>query len=141
MKVLGFFSADVKQNLCGSWTKNDEPISLTGTSTMTMKVVNVRDAFEFSSEKMKKVSLFDTDNFFCDIYCLEPSQFQKIHSHEGADKVYYVLEGQGKVTVGKEEKVLKQNEMTMAPSGEDHGVVNHTDDKLVMLVFMAPKPH
>jgi len=28
----------------------------------------------------------------------------------------------------------------MAPSGEDHGVVNHTEDKLVMLVFMAPKP-
>jgi mannose-6-phosphate isomerase-like protein (cupin superfamily) len=125
------------------WAENGDPgsiISLTEVSDMTMKVVNVRDAFEFSPEKMKKVSLFDTDNFFCDIYCLEPGQFQKVHSHEGSDKVYYVLEGQGKVTVGTEEKVLSQNEMTMAPSGEDHGVVNHTDDKLVMLVFMAPKP-
>jgi hypothetical protein len=28
----------------------------------------------------------------------------------------------------------------MASSGEDHGVMNHTDEKLVMLVFMAPKP-
>ena len=92
---------------------------------MTMKVVNVRDAFEFSPEKMKKVSLFDTDNLFCDIYCLEPGQFQKVHSHEGSDKIYYVLEGQGKVTVGTEEKVLAQNEITMASSGEDHGVMNH----------------
>ena len=51
-----------------------------------------------------------------------------------------MLEGQGKVTVGAEEKVLSQNEITMAPSGQDHGVVNYTDDKLVILVFMAPKP-
>ena len=120
--------------------KNDELISLTEASTMTMKVVNVRDVFEFSPEKMKKISLFDTENLFCDIYCLEAGQFQKVHSHEGSDKVYYVLEGQGKVTVGTEEKVLAQNEITMASSGEDHGVINHTDDKLVMLVFMAPKP-
>lgn len=105
-----------------------------------MKVVNVRELIAFSSEKMKKVSLFDTDNFFCDIYCLEPGQFQKVHSHEGSDKVYFVLEGKGKVTVGSEENELSENEITMAPSGEDHGVVNDSDAKLVLLVFMAPKP-
>ena len=54
---------------------------------MVMKVVNVRDVVEFNPEKMKKVSLFDTEHFFCDIYCLEPGQFQKVHSHEGSDKV------------------------------------------------------
>jgi len=108
---------------------------------MSMKVVNVLDAIEFNPEKMKKVSLFDTDHFFCDIYCLEPGQSQKVHSHDGSDKVYYVMEGQGKVTVGSEEKVLTQNEITMAPSGQDHGVLNHSNDKLVLLVFMAPKPH
>tara|TARA_B100000686_G_C16717227_1_gene932802 strand:+ start:719 stop:1042 length:324 start_codon:yes stop_codon:yes gene_type:complete len=106
---------------------------------MVMKVVNVQDMIGFNSEKMKKVNLFDTEKFFCDIYCLEPGQFQKIHSHDGSDKVYYVVEGQGKVTVGYEEKVVSQNEITMAPSGKDHGVKNHTDANLVMLVFMAPK--
>ena len=106
-----------------------------------MKVINVRDVFEFGPEKMKKISLFDTDNFFCDIYCLEPGQFQKVHSHEGSDKVYFVLQGQGKFTVGSEEKELSENQITIAPSGEDHGVVNDSDGKLVILVFMAPKPH
>ena len=108
---------------------------------MSMKVVNVRDVFEFNPDKMKKVSLFDTDQVFCAIYWLEPGQTQKVHSHDGSDKVYYVLEGQGKVTVGVEEKVLSQYEITMAPSGQDHGVLNHSDGKLVLLVFMAPKPH
>ena len=105
-----------------------------------MKVVKLSDVVEFSPEKMKKVSLFDTENFFCDIYCLEPAQSQKVHSHGDSDKVYYVLKGSGKVTVGSEEKVLGPDEITIAPAGEDHGVVNHTQDKLVMLVFMAPKP-
>jgi len=105
-----------------------------------MKVVKLADVAEFNPEKLKKVSLFDTDNFFCDIYCLDPAQSQKVHSHGDSDKVYYVLKGSGKVTVGSEEKVLGPDEITIAPAGEDHGVVNHTQDKLVMLVFMAPKP-
>ena len=106
-----------------------------------MKVLNVLESIEFNSEKMKKVSLFDTDNFFCDIYCLEPGQFQKVHSHEGSDKVYMVLQGKGRVTVGSEEKELCENDITLAPSGEDHGVMNDSGVKLVMLVFMSPKPH
>ena len=105
-----------------------------------MKVLNVLESIDFSSEKMKKVSLFDTDNFFCDIYCLLTGQFQKIHSHEGSDKVYFVLQGKGKITIGSEEKELLENEITMAPSGVDHGVMNDSDGKLVMLVFMSPKP-
>lgn len=105
-----------------------------------MKVVKVRDAVSYSPEKLKKISLFDTDKFFCDIYCFEPGQSQKVHSHEGSDKIYYVLEGKGKVTVGTEERELGADEITLAPSGLDHGVFNHTNDKLVMLVFMAPKP-
>ncbi len=105
-----------------------------------MKVVKVRDAVAFNPEKLKKVSLFDTDNFFCDVYCFEPGQTQKVHSHADSDKIYYVLEGKGKVTVGDEERELSADEITIAPTGQDHGVVNHTNEKLVMLVFMAPKP-
>ena len=61
--------------------------------TFTMKILNVSDSVAFSSEKLKKVSLFDTEKFFCDVYCFEPGQSQKVHSHEGSDKIYYVLEG------------------------------------------------
>mgnify|MGYP006112723795 FL=1 len=105
-----------------------------------MKVLKLTDIVEFSPEKLKKISLFDTNNFFCDIYCLEPGQSQKIHSHGDSDKVYLVLKGRGMVTVGIEEKELGPDEITIAPAGEDHGVINHTQDKLVILVFMAPKP-
>lgn len=105
-----------------------------------MKVANVRDLVAFKGDKLNKVSIFDTDKFFCDVYCFEPGQSQKVHSHDDSDKVYYVLEGKGNVTIGSEVRELKANEITLAPAGQDHGVVNHTNEKLVMLVFMAPKP-
>ncbi|QPJ63020.1 MAG: cupin domain-containing protein [Candidatus Nitronauta litoralis] len=105
-----------------------------------MKVLKVRDQVAFKAEKMSKVSLFDSERFFCDIYCLEPGQQQKVHAHEGSDKVYYVLEGKGKITVGSETRELGADEITMAPSGDEHGVVNDSGEKLVLLVFMAPKP-
>ena len=53
-----------------------------------MKVVKLADVVEFNPEKLKKVGLFDTDNFFCDIYCLEPAQSQKVHSHGDSYKFY-----------------------------------------------------
>tara|TARA_Y100001960_G_C14473985_1_gene728343 strand:+ start:350 stop:667 length:318 start_codon:yes stop_codon:yes gene_type:complete len=105
-----------------------------------MNILNIRELVAFKSEKLNKVSIFDTDRFFCDVYCLQPGQSQKIHSHESSDKVYFILEGKAKVTVGKEERELKPYEITIATAGEPHGVVNGSDENLVMLVFMAPKP-
>ena len=83
-----------------------------------MKVVNVFQSIDFSPEKMKKISLFDTDKLFCDIYCLEPGQFQKVHSHEGSDKVYFVLQGEGKVTIGSEEKSFPRMKLLWHPQGK-----------------------
>ena len=95
----------------------------------------------FSSEKMKKVGLFDTANLFCDLYCLRPGQSQKPHTHQGADKIYFVLQGRGTFLVGEEEKVLDAGEIVLAPSGAVHGVANHTPQPLNLLVVMAPNPN
>ena len=105
-----------------------------------MKVVNVKDYSQFSSEKMKKQNLFQSARFFCDVYCFEPGQEQKGHVHADQDKVYVVLEGQGTFRVGLETRILGEGEGTMAPAGEEHGVVNHTANRLRVLVFMAPNP-
>ena len=34
----------------------------------------VAEAIQFSSEKMKKNGLFETERMFCDLYCFEPGQ-------------------------------------------------------------------
>ena len=105
-----------------------------------MKVVRLADCQQFSSEKMKKNNLFQTPRFFCDIYCFEPGQEQKGHVHGEQDKVYVVLEGEGTFQVGSESQILGVGLGTLAPAGEEHGVKNHTKQRLKVLVFVAPNP-
>ena len=105
-----------------------------------MKTIKLSDYQIFSSEKMKKNNVFQTPRFFCDVYCFEPGQEQKGHVHGEQDKVYLVLEGQGTFQVGNDRQVLGPGEGTMAPAGEPHGVLNHTSQRLKVLVFVAPNP-
>ena len=105
-----------------------------------MEIRSVADSVAFSEEKMKKNALFDSPHLFYDAYCLLPGQSQKIHAHEGSDKVYYVLQGTGRFTVGEEERDLGADNAVIARAGDPHGVRNETQEDLVILVTMAPRP-
>lgn len=98
------------------------------------------EAIQFSKEKMKKNGIFETDRFFCDLYCFEPGQEQMPHTHGGQDKIYYVVEGKGAFRVGEEEKELGPGQIALAPAGTNHGVINRGQERLVTLVFVTPKP-
>lgn len=98
------------------------------------------DHVSFSNEKMKKNTLFDSPNLFYDAYCLLPGQFQKVHSHDGSDKVYFVVRGVGRFTIGDEEADLTEGSAAIARAGVPHGVRNDSGDELVLLVTMAPRP-
>jgi mannose-6-phosphate isomerase-like protein (cupin superfamily) len=100
----------------------------------------IKEAISFSKEKMKKNALCESPHLFYDLYCLLPGQQQKVHAHEDSDKVYYVLEGAGRFTVSDEERDLPQGHAVIAPAGEPHGVQNETQEYLVLLVTMAPRP-
>ncbi len=98
------------------------------------------DVRRWDASKLQKVNLFDTPRFFCDVYCLEPGQAQKPHRHDGADKVYAVLEGEVRVRVGAESATVTAGAAVLAPAGEDHGVENPGPSRAALLVFMAPRP-
>ncbi len=94
----------------------------------------------FDPEKMVKVNLFETHRMFADLYCLLPGQAQKAHTHAESDKIYFVLEGRGAFLVGETESEVSAGGACVAPAGEIHGVRNHSDERLVLLVCMAPHP-
>ncbi|MBI3606451.1 MAG: cupin domain-containing protein [Nitrospirae bacterium] len=94
----------------------------------------------FAMEKMQKVGLFETPRLFCDLYCLEPGQAQKAHSHGEADKVYLVVEGRAQIQVGSERFDVGPQQAVLAPSGSDHGVVNPGPGRAVLYVLMAHTP-
>lgn len=105
-----------------------------------MEAKTVLSQKAFNAQKMQKVNLFETARMFCDLYCFEPGQEQKTHAHAGADKMYYVLEGCGTFHIGGESQEHGAQTLILAPADVEHGVVNTGHERLVLMVYMAPKP-
>ena len=112
-----------------------------GATLHVMSFIDTASTRRFSADKMQKLNLFETPNMFCDIYCLEPGQSQKPHSHADATKFYYVIEGRGAFQLGDRHEPLATGGLAFAAPGEIHGVENTSDQRLVLLVAMAPNPN
>jgi len=97
-------------------------------------------AQRFAPDKMQKVALFQSEGFFLDLYCLEPGQAQKPHTHAGSEKVYLVVEGEGRFSAGEGEVRLGPGEAIHLAAGETHGVLNDGSARLVVLTLMVPPP-
>jgi len=105
-----------------------------------MDIRSLDGVARYSAEKMHKVNLLKTDQFFADLYCLEPGQKQKVHRHEASAKMYLVLEGRAVMHVDGEDAPLDVGQLVAAPAGRDHGVTNESGERTVILVVMAPPP-
>jgi quercetin dioxygenase-like cupin family protein len=90
---------------------------------------------------MVKNNFFDTPQMVADVYCLEPGQQQRVHSHAGESKIYYVVDGDADVAIGDETRRLGPGGIGCAPAGIEHGVANNGDRPVVLLVAMAPNPN
>ncbi len=95
----------------------------------------------FNPAKMNKVNLFETEHFFCDLYCLLSGQSQSVHSHDKNDKTYTVLQGELVVTLGTEEATLGPGDSVLAKAGVPHGIRNDSNEDGVSLVFMSAHPN
>ncbi|ETN87401.1 cupin [Thermus scotoductus] len=105
-----------------------------------MEIKDLKSLVQYNPEKMAKIPVFFSDKMFFDLYALLPGQAQKVHAHEGFDKVYYVLEGEVVVRIGDEEALLVPGMAALARSGEAHGVRNESANPALLLVVMAPRP-
>jgi mannose-6-phosphate isomerase-like protein (cupin superfamily) len=87
-----------------------------------------------------KSTLFQSTHLLLGLNCLEPGVEQRVHTHEGQDKFYHVLEGCGEFTVGDTLQEAGAGHTVWAPAGVLHGVRNRGEERLVLLVGIAPSP-
>lgn len=103
----------------------------------------VRKAAEqavFAEAKMGKATLLAGSRVFAGLNCFLPGQQHDLHTHSGQDKLYFVLEGTGEVTVGERTESVESGDLVMARSGEPHAIGNPGPGRLVVLTVMAPPP-
>lgn len=94
----------------------------------------------FSDRKMAKADLVSGDRVFSGLNCFRPGQKHALHTHPGQDKLYYVLEGQGLVTVGEETDRVAAGDLVLAKEGVPHALENPGPGNLVVLAVIAPPP-
>jgi quercetin dioxygenase-like cupin family protein len=89
-------------------------------------------------DKQFKATLFESDRLMLGLNCLEPGQTQHAHTHDGQDKFYFVVEGEGAFEVGEAQQTAGPGGVVWAPAGAPHAVKNQGTARLVLLVGIAP---
>lgn len=105
---------------------------------MISNFLNWREFEGANTEKFYKTTLWQGEHVMVGLNCLEPGQVQPVHAHAGADKFYFVLSGSGSFTVGDEQQTASAGTVVTAPAGVSHGVTNTGDERLSLLVAIAP---
>ena len=95
---------------------------------------------QFQAAKMGKSDLARSEHLFAGLNAFEPGQRHELHTHAGQDKLYFVLEGEGDVTVGAEQARIRPGDLVLARSGEAHSLSNPGPARLVVMVVMGPPP-
>jgi len=94
----------------------------------------------YSPDKMGKATLFRSERMLVGLNAFEPGQEHALHAHEGMDKVYHVLEGEGLFLLEAREVPMGKGEMLVAPEGVPHGIRNTGQGRLLVLAVLAPAP-
>ena len=103
---------------------------------MSGYVAGVGAATSFSPERATKADIFRGEHLFVGLNCFEPGQGQRIHAHQDADKVYLVVSGKARLTVGHETREAVAGDIVWAPAEVPHGV-EQALERTVMVVVMS----
>ena len=105
-----------------------------------MIVRGVTDRAVFSDRKMGKSDLLAANQLFSGLNCFLPGQTHRLHTHPGQDKLYFVLEGRGDVTIDGRTETIEAGDLVMARESVPHALHNPGPGRLVVLTVMAPPP-
>ena len=92
------------------------------------------------ADRMGKATIFESARLLVGLNAFEPGQSHALHAHQGMDKVYHVLEGQGVFLLEGRELPMGAGDLLIAPQGVPHGVRNSGSERLMLLAVLAPAP-
>jgi mannose-6-phosphate isomerase-like protein (cupin superfamily) len=95
---------------------------------------------QWRPDKMGKATLFESGRLLVGLNAFEPGQVHELHSHEGMDKLYYVLEGEGVFLLEGRQLPTTAGDLMVAPEGVPHGIRNSGTGRLLVLAVLAPAP-
>jgi mannose-6-phosphate isomerase-like protein (cupin superfamily) len=68
----------------------------------------------------------------------EPGSEQAVHSHEGREQVYVIIQGTGAMRVGEEVEEVSAGTAILVPPGADHSIRNIGEENLIYVSATSP---
>jgi quercetin dioxygenase-like cupin family protein len=96
----------------------------------------IRSLAKFSSEKYCRVPIENTKGLIR-LLCFEAGQSVVLHTHPTSDECFLVVEGNGKITVGREERDAESGSFVRVPAGVTHQWRNGSH-RLILLSILIP---
>jgi quercetin dioxygenase-like cupin family protein len=93
----------------------------------------------FDAARMTKIDCFRSERLLVGLNCFEPGQAQRVHTHTGADKFYFVVSGKANFQVGDRTFEAAAGDLVLAPEGVPHGIAKAIE-RTVVLMGIAPAP-
>ncbi|WML32715.1 cupin domain-containing protein [Clostridium sp. OS1-26] len=94
-----------------------------------MEILNINAI----TEKTKRKALFTEGTMDSGILFYEPGETMTPHKHSNLDEIFYVVSGEGIITIDGKDISIKENDVILSPNEESHGFTNNGDKKLVIL--------
>ena len=104
------------------------------------EAIRPEDHATFREDKMGKATIFESERVLVGLNSFESGQEHALHAHEGMDKVYQVLAGEGLFLLEDREIPMEAGIMLVAPEGVPHGIRNTGTGRLVVVAILAPGP-
>ncbi|QIB68694.1 cupin domain-containing protein [Aminipila butyrica] len=98
-----------------------------------MKKINIGDIINFTAESSTRKAIFKEGLLDTGLLLYAPGQSTPDHKHSDIDEVFYVISGEGTITINKEEVHVKEKDIVFSPNGETHGFYNTSASNWVVL--------
>jgi mannose-6-phosphate isomerase-like protein (cupin superfamily) len=112
-----------------------------GTGTLgAMKTRDIRDLVRFTDDGARAEVLYETEQLWSQVVCLQGAQDHGPVVDERADGIAAVLSGEVAAQIGSGRARMKQWEAVVVPSGEALTLRNASPEPAVVLLVLAPPP-
>lgn len=73
-----------------------------------MEKININDILDFAAEKSARKAIFKEGQLDTGLLLYAPGQTTPDHKHSDIDEVFYVISGEGTITINNEEVLVKE---------------------------------
>lgn len=106
-----------------------------------MKKINIGDILDFAKEKSTRKAIFKEGQLDTGLLLYAPGQTTPDHKHSDIDEIFYVISGEGTITINNEEILVKEKDIIFSPNGEIHGFNNTSSNNWVVLQVKIDIPN